>query len=264
MSSEVKRHPIGVRLNFWLLAFTKNWLNYALVLLGVYVSLPVIAPVLMQAGLDQPARIIYTLYSPMCHQFAFRSTFLFGEQAFYPRYNVGSELVPFETYVFDLPEFDAERVLPFPWGQVGDIYNFTSGFQGASKEFLGNKQMGFKVAICTRDISIYGTLFLGAVIYRYPPVRRRLRPCPIYLYGILGLSPIAIDGLSQLLSYPSFNFWTPRETLPIFRVITGVTFGITSAWLAFPYINVYMEDTRRQIESKLRRAGLLVKRLEIS
>lgn len=257
MSGEVKRYNIGVKLNFWLLALTKNWLKYALTFLGVYVSLPIIAPMLMQMGLDQPARVIYTLYSPMCHQFGFRSIFLFGEQPFYPRFNTDSGLRPFETYVFDLPEFDAERVLPFPWGQVGDIYDFTGGFQGASKEFLGNEQMGFKMAICARDISIYGALFLGGLIYCYPAVRKRLRPCPIYLYAILGLGPIGIDGFSQLLGYPPFNFWTPRETLPIFRVITGGIFGIMSAWLAFPYINISMQDTRQKVESKLRRAGLL-------
>lgn len=225
-------------------------------LLGLYIALPILAPILMHVGLDQPARMIYTVYSPMCHQFAFRSIFLFGEQPLYPRYNTNSGLVPFETYVFDLPEFDPERVLPF-WGQVGDIYGFTGGFEGASKEFLGNEQMGFKMAICIRDISIYGALFIGGLIYSRPTIRRRLRPCPVYLYILFGLTPIAIDGLSQLLGYPPFNLWETRETLPIFRVMTGVTFGIASAWLAFPHIDISMQDTRRQIEHKLRRAGLL-------
>lgn len=249
--------PTALRLNLGVLWLTRHWLRIALVILTIYSTLPVVAPTLMKLGLTGPANVIYTMYSAVCHQFAFRSMFLYGEQPMYPRYNTGSPLKPFESFVQDLPEFAPDRILPFPYGQVGDIYAFTGGFQGAAREFRGNEEMGYKMTLCARDIGIYWALTAGAFIYSIPLVRRRLRPVPIYIYVILGLAPIGIDGLSQLLGYPPFNWWPPRETLPAFRIGTGILFGLMNAWLGLPYLELSMRDTREQIVDKLRRAGLL-------
>lgn len=246
----------AVRLNRAVLWLTRHWLRIALIFIGIYASLPIVAPTLMKLGATGPANALYTLYSPFCHQFGFRSFFLFGEQPFYPRYNTGSDLKPFESYVQNLPQFAPDRVLPSPFGPVGDIYAFTSGYQGASREFVGNEQMGYKTALCARDMSIYWALFIGGLIYSRPEVRRRLRPVPIWIYILLGLLPIGLDGLSQLLGYPPFNLWPPRETLPFFRVLTGLLFGAMNAWLGFPYLELSMRDTEDQIASKLTRAGI--------
>ena len=61
------------------------WLgNHYMILFNLlaflFVGLSFLAPVLMKAGLEVPAKVLYTAYKPMCHQFAFRSWFLFGEQ----------------------------------------------------------------------------------------------------------------------------------------------------------------------------------------
>jgi len=234
------------RLNLILLWITRHWLRVALTLLGIYVTLPVIAPTLMHFGATAPAKVLYTLYSPFCHQFAFRSFFLYGEQPFYPRADTGSDLKPFELYVPGLPEFAG--VDPNNWVQL----------QLRSRAFLGNEQMGYKMTLCARDISIYVALFIGGLIFSHPYVRRRLRPVPIMLYILLGMGPIAIDGFSQLLGYPPFNLWPPRETLPVFRVLTGAIFGFMNAWLGFPYLEISMQETRAQLEEKFARAGIRV------
>src|SRR4030066_288071 len=74
----------ALRLNQGLLVFAKHWLAVFNLLVFTYVSLPFAAPVLMQAGATGPANLLYTLYSPFCHQLAFRSWFLFGERPAYP------------------------------------------------------------------------------------------------------------------------------------------------------------------------------------
>jgi uncharacterized membrane protein len=246
----------AVRLNVWLYSFTRRWLRYFLVAVGLYAGLPILAPALMQAGLEGPARTLYTLYTPFCHQLAFRSFFLFGEQVVYPRYNARSSVTPFETYAQMLPDFAADRVVG-TWGQVGDLYSFTPGYLGAAREFLGNAQMGYKTALCARDVGIWVMIFVGGVIYAIPQVRRRLRPVPIWLYVLLGLAPVGIDGISQLLSYPPLAFWPPRETMPIFRISTGILFGLMTAWLVYPNFELSMRETRDALEFKLRRAGLI-------
>jgi uncharacterized membrane protein len=247
----------ALRLNRLILRLSRNWLRVALAIIALYISLPWLAPTFMRLGLTDAGRLIYTVYRPFCHQFGFRSFFLYGEQPVYPRHNVGLPLKPFEEYVADLPEFAPDRVHPLG-GRIGDIYAFTPGFQFAASDYVGNPQMGYKMTLCERDITIYTALFLGGVIYGRPQIRRRLRPVPIWLYVLLGILPIGLDGFSQMFGYPPFNLWPPRETLPAFRVLTGALFGLMNAWLAFPYLDLSFQDTRRQIETKLRRAGLPV------
>ena len=65
-------------------SLSRHWLAVFNVIVFIYVALPISAPILMKAGAEGPARVIYTVYSPMCHQMAQRSFFLFGEQSAYP------------------------------------------------------------------------------------------------------------------------------------------------------------------------------------
>ena len=74
------------RAYFWI---SKHYLALLNLLMFVYVGLPFAAPTLMKLNATVPARLIYTMYSPLCHQFAFRSYFLFGEQPYYPDQQAG-------------------------------------------------------------------------------------------------------------------------------------------------------------------------------
>ena len=258
---DISKRKTALRANIWLLKLARHWVRVALLFLGIYVTLPFVAPTLMRAGLVGPASVIYTLYSPFCHQFAFRTFFLYGEQPFYPRSNVQSGvpegITPYETYIEQSPTFLA-AIEPYLRGQPFAPYVFSPALQFASRAFAGDPVMGYKMTLCARDISIYLAMFVGGLIYSIPVVRRRLRPAPILIYLILGIGPIGIDGFSQLLGYPPFNLWEPRETGPYFRVITGITFGLMNVWLGFPYLELSMQETREQIEAKLARVGIHV------
>lgn len=235
----------ALRANIWTLRLARNWLKIALTFLAIYISLPFAAPVLMKAGAESAGQVLYTLYTPFCHQFAFRSFFLFGEQPVYPRANAGTDWTPFEAYASSLPAFEDV-----------DLTVYELPMMMASRSFKGNETMGYKMTLCERDIFIYLAMFTGGIIYTIPNVRRRLRPVPLWLYVFLGLGPIGLDGFSQWFGYPPFNFWESRETMPEFRVLTGAVFGFMTAWLAFPYFEMAMQDTRREIEAKLHRAGI--------
>jgi uncharacterized membrane protein len=236
--------PPRVRASLWLLSLTDNWLRIALVLIGMYALLPFAAPTFMRLGWEGPANLLYTLYSPMCHQFAFRSIFLFGKQPFYPREIAGTPWVSYETVIRDLPDVVQPRSLD----------DFSLPMVLSARSFVGNEQLGFKTTLCARDVAIYLALFTGGLIYA--ATRRRLRPVPLWLYAIAGFMPIALDGFSQLLSYEPFRLWEVRETAPFFRITTGAMFGLMNAWLAFPYIDAAMQDTASQLRSKLRHLKL--------
>jgi uncharacterized membrane protein len=257
---------MNIRLSRLTWSFARRWVHIAIVALGIYSMLPILTPALMAVGLTAPARVLYTVYAPFCHQFAFRSLFIFGEQVAYPRAIAGSSLTPYEVFVVNDPDFLASYDFYYRRSNQGQgapqptveslSTTFTPWMQFASKDFLGNDEMGYKMTLCARDVAIYVTMFVGAILYSIPVVRLRLRPCPLWLYLILGIAPIGIDGFSQLLGYPPFNLWEPRETLPIYRVVTGALFGIMNVWLAFPYLEESMRETRQSIEAKFARAGI--------
>ena len=230
----------AVRFNRWTLWTSRHYLAILLVLIGAFITLPFAAPVFMRAGLTGVGEAVYAMYSPLCHQFAFRSWFLFGEQTIYPR---GEASVPgVNPYEYYLPE--VMRALD------GRLDNSVLAMENNSRAFLGDARMGYKVALCQRDVAIYVALFAGGVVYSIPRVRRYLRPVPIWLYVLLGLGPIGLDGFSQLLSYPPFELWPVRESTPLFRTVTGALFGLMNAWLAFPYLETSARDIIREIEAK--------------
>ena len=127
----------GDRLYMWIARHYLAVLNVAIFL---YVGLPFLAPILMKFDAKAPARLLYTVYSPLCHQFAFRSFFLFGEQLYYPLKEAG--LTNIKT--LDQVTGFADLANPF---SVSRLY---------ARQFIGDATVGYKVAICERDVAIYG------------------------------------------------------------------------------------------------------------
>lgn len=207
------------RLIYWL---SKHWLALANLFIFLFVSIPFAAPVLMKVGWTGPAQTIYTVYKPMCHQLAFRSWFLFGEQVVYPR-----------------TEYEAR----FGLENTGWPELFSRG-----REFIGNERVGYKTALCQRDIATYAALLLGGLAYAF--LRRRgLRAMPFWLFILVGVLPMGIDGGSQFVSLVIPGF-PPRESVWQLRVLTGALFGFSIAWLAYPYIQEGMDETREILAAR--------------
>ncbi len=236
---------------YWL---SKHWLAVFNTIALIYVGLPILAPVLMNAGLESPARVIYTMYSPLCHQMSQRSFFLFGDQYAYPREIAGTDLVPIEAYIGDIEEFQGVTTDNWPT------------FFTAARRYLGDEQLGYKMALCERDIGIYFFVLVGGLVFAMLRNRVNVRPLPLLLFIIIGLGPIAIDGFSQLFSYWSApadgsaatgiaatiqGIIPLRESTPFLRAFTGAWFGLALVWLAYPHVNESMKGTERQLETKL-------------
>ena len=237
-----------------LLSMARHWLRIALTALALYVSLPWLAPSLAKLGMHAAADVIYTIYSPFCHQFAFRSVFVFGEQPFYPRGTAATAYQPFEIYAAESGAFQAQyrywtQALgrEAPPATAEDLAVFSAAQQLAARHFVGDATFGYKTSLCARDLAIYTAMFIGGLIYRR--YRWRIRPLPLWLFVLAGLLPVALDGGSQLLSYPPFELWEARESAPFFRIVTGAFFGLMCAWLGFPHLERSMQDMRMQLGS---------------
>jgi uncharacterized membrane protein len=209
--------------------FSRHYLALVNVLLFVYVGLPFLAPVLVKNEIMLPARAIYRVYGTMCHQLAFRSFFLFGQQAYYPRNLAGIDGVASYEAVQGSSEIDLM----------------------AARNFLGNDAMGYKVALCQRDVAIYGFMLLFGLIFLL--FRRNFVRIPWYAWIVVGLGPIGLDGVSQLTSFATgLPDWLPiRESSPVLRTVTGGIFGWMTAWYLFPMIEETAKEARRIMERKL-------------
>lgn len=208
--------------------FAKNYLWFINILLLIYVGLPFLAPVLMKAGNTRAAQPIYSIYGAACHKLAFRSWFLFGDQAAYPREAAG--VSGLSTY--------------------GEVTGFDEENLWTARAFNGNEQIGYKVSLCQRDIAIYAAMFLFGVAYALS--KQRIPALAWYLWLVVGIGPIGLDGFSQLLSQFGgyFEFIPYRESTPLLRTLTGALFGLMTAWFGFPVFKETMDDTRKMLASK--------------
>jgi uncharacterized membrane protein len=177
----------------WLAIFNTAW--------ALYFLLPLTAPLFMQVGLVTPARVIYGLYSFTCHQLPDHSYFLFG-----------SNPVPL------MPDLEANGM-----GEGLDLLQ--------RRQFIGNPELGYKTAICQRDLAIYGAVLAAGLLYAL--VRRRMRQLPLWLFLIF-LIPIGVDGLTQLVGL--------RESNWELRTLTGAIFGAAAVWFAYPYVDDAMQE----------------------
>src|SRR5512144_1184233 len=73
---------------------SRHWLEVFLVLYGVWVWLPFLAPVFMHLGWSGAGRAVYLVYSLFCHQLPERSFFLFGQKAMYSLANIQAAWQP--------------------------------------------------------------------------------------------------------------------------------------------------------------------------
>lgn len=205
--------PVATRVSRWadgLVGFIAyQWLTLVNLAIVTYLGLAFSAPVLMHQGRAGLARALYTTFSALCHQLPERSFFLFGSQI---AYTVG--------------ELDAA-------GLSASLEFFSR------RGFVGNDLLGYKVAVCQRDVALYGAMLVAGILYRL--LSRRWRRFGLPVKSLLLLwAPLAVDGLTQLVGL--------RESTWQLRLITGTLASFGSAWVAYPLIDIGMMDIQETVQ----------------
>lgn len=167
----------------------KHWLALANLFWGLYVGLPILAPILMDAGWTVPAKAIYTIYRPACHQRPERSYFIGGPEVVYAPEELEAAGVDLDPFARD----------------------------------IGNATVGWKVAFCERDVAIYGAILVTGLVYAL--VRRRMNNWRMpFRYFLLFLVPMGIDGLLQLFGFYE-STWLRRTITGIIFGVGAVLFA---------------------------------------
>ncbi len=202
------------------------WVITAIIL--IFTAFAFLAPILMASGKTNSAERIYGFYKLLCHQLFYRSFFIGGEQAFYPR---------------ELAGIPGVRSFEEVTGQSAEDLIF-------ARNYKGNENLGFKIALCQRDIAIYLSMAFFGIIFELR--NRKIKPIKWYVWFIVALIPIGLDGASQLPGLAEgWPAWLPiRESTPLLRFLTGTIFGAGTAWYMYPLMEEGMKETRFQLERK--------------
>ena len=194
----------------------------------------------MQTGLTIPGKVIYWIYSFLCHQLPERSYFLFGPKISY---------------------------------SIGEIQSVWKNTKHCSPPAVYGKSANGLEGCLVRPngVDVYQSLDFRNVVGVVPEEDRRLPWWGL----VLLLLPMAIDGTTHFLSdlagfgqgfsgyqclvgsvdksfippffyagdaWGSFNAWM--------RLITGILFGLGIVWFGFPYVNEFFIDAAEGLEYK--------------
>jgi len=92
--------------------------------------------------------------------------------------------------------------------------------------------LGHQFGMCARNMSIYGSMFAGGMIFILS--KKRLRGIPWWFWVLLIL-PMAYDGITQMFGL--------RESTWELRIITGTLFGLGNMWFVLPFIQKTIQQT---------------------
>ena len=204
-----------------------HWFETFLIVYGLWVFAPFLAPIFMQLGWTGAGKAIYFIYSFFCHQLPERSYFLFGEKSMYSLSEIQSV-----------------------WQDTTNPFIL--------RQFIGDETMGWKVAWSDRMIWFYNSVWSFAAVWY--PFRRRIKPLPWWGFVLL-LLPLIADGGTHTVSdlagigggFRDTNEWLAMLTSNAFpatfyagdtlgsfnsimRFITGLLAGLGIVWLAYPFI----------------------------
>jgi uncharacterized membrane protein len=236
------KQAVTIETNRLVLLVSRHWLLIFNVAFGLFVGLPWLAPLFIEVGWSRAAHAIYSFYAPQCHQLPQRSFFLFGDKPMY-----------------SLAEIQAA------WQDTNN--------PAILRQFIGNTDMGWKVAWSDRMVSMYTSIPLFGLLYW--PFRRRLKPLSLWTFALM-LLPMVIDGGTHLISdltagigagFRDNNVWLAELTNYAFpgtfysgdalgsfnswmRLLTGVLFGLGIVWLSYPHFEKLLSEAARQIEVK--------------
>ncbi|MDE0672353.1 MAG: DUF2085 domain-containing protein [Caldilineaceae bacterium] len=99
----------------------------------------------------------------------------------------------------------------------------------------GSPAIGWKTALCQRNLAIYGSLFLYGLVFGL--TGRRWKAPPFWL-SVLLMVPMAADGLTQVFGL--------RESNWLWRTLSGSLFSLGVVWALLPRVQAASREALEQ------------------
>ncbi len=222
------------RLTDWLnrrmLWVSRHWLWVANGFFLVYFGLPLLAPVLMAAGLTGAANTIYQLYNMVCHQLPTRTYFIFGEQVSMCERCIAIYATLFAGgLVFALARF---RALPAQWYLLFALPMALDGGSALVSELAQVLPLWIFWGLWAMltVLVIYGLHLQKLLVWQVAVV---------FIGGFLALAYLQFVGL--------------RISNVTMRTLTGFIFGVGTVWFAYPVLEEGFAETASEITSAFTR-----------
>lgn len=160
-----------------------HWLATVNTILGVWIGIALLTPILYALGLVEPSTTIFHVYRFACDQLPTHSFFI----------------------------------------------------------------AGYQVCLCARCLAIYSSMLLAGLSLAFLRNRHQLKGIGQQLMKgigwklwLLGMVPMALDGGTQFFGW--------RESNNLLRVLTGVIFGVATAWFTLPQIEAAAHDEGHPVQ----------------
>ncbi len=139
---------------------------------------------------------------------------------------------------------------------------------GRLRLFVGNPELGYKMALNHRMTAIFVGIVSGGLIWALAGRRPRVGA----IWFMLALLPLLLDGFSHMLSeggagFRESNAWAVALTGGAFspefyagttigtldwglRTLTGLLFGVAFVWFLYTYLDIRFTAFTRTLESR--------------
>lgn len=116
------------------------------------------------------------------------------------------------------------------------VYQFLCHQMPSRSFYVGR----FQVAICERDLALYGGACLAGIAFAV--ARRRVKSLPLPVWLVL-IAPLILDGVTQLVGL--------RTSTWQLRALSGLLASGATVWLVYPYLQQGFAEVGNSASSQL-------------
>lgn len=110
-----------------------------------------------------------------------------------------------------------------PSSAVFHIYRFACDQIPSHSFFIG----GYQICLCSRCLAIYSSILIAGLALNFLRQRRTIQAISWWMW-LLAILPMALDGGTQFFGWRESTVWL--------RLLTGIIFGIGTAWFTLPQL----------------------------
>lgn len=110
-----------------------------------------------------------------------------------------------------------------PASAIFHMYRFACDQIPSHSFFLG----GYQICLCSRCLAIYSSMLLAGIALNFLRRRRTIQALTWWMW-MLAILPMALDGGTQFFGWRESNVWL--------RLLTGIIFGVGTAWFTLPQL----------------------------